>query len=313
MSFEEAMGNGWAEAIHPADRERVLNEWTSAVALGNLFISELRFLDKKGNPTWLSVKAVPLSDAAKNPIGFIGMASDISKRIKSQEELKKTNEQLSRLTAHLLNVREEERKKIGREIHDELGQQLTAIKMNAAWIDKKTPATDTLVKNKLGIIIDLLDDSNQSVHKILNELKPSILDEHALLEVIQRQCTEFAEHSGVKIYFSSIENELITSDEVSIAVYRVIQESLTNILRHANAKRVFILLKVINEQIHMTIEDDGVGFDSTKEKNKNSFGILGMAERIKALKGNFELFSSPGKGTKLSFIIPLFTETPTPG
>jgi len=209
------------------------------------------------------------------------------------------------LTEHLQTIREEERKYIAREIHDELGQQLTAIKMDVAWIDKKIPADTTLIKDKLKNILSLLDGSNESVRKILSELRLGVLADHGLPEAIEWLGRQFTETTGIPVTFTTIEKGLKVSEPIATCIFRVCQEAFTNITRYSHAKNISISLKVMHEKIIFIIEDDGIGFEEVSLQNKKSFGILGMKERVLSLGGTFELITSPGKGTKILVSLPV--------
>ncbi|MES1198114.1 MAG: PAS domain S-box protein, partial [Chitinophagaceae bacterium] len=236
---------------------------------------------------------------------LMGVGIDFSELVKAQEKIKETTNQLRQLTGHLQNIREEERKRIGREIHDDLGQQLTAIKMDVAWIDKKTPSESELIKTKLKNIITLLDSSNQSVRRILNELRPGILDEYGLLEALKWQGHLFTQTAGIPIVFKIPEIEFKLETEIANCIYRVYQEALTNIMRYAKAKKVFVSLHTIKDSIHLSIKDNGKGFDNRKtQAGRKTFGILGMKERVLALNGVFELTSTPAKGTEIKISLP---------
>lgn len=239
---------------------------------------------------------------------IMGVGIDISERVQAQEEIKQTSEKLRELTAHLLNIREEERKRIGREIHDELGQQLTAIKMDVSWIDKKTPDDTVLIKNKLKNIITLLDGSNQSIRRILSELRPGILDDYGLIEALEWQNRQFTSHTGIPVDFVSTERELKLPEPLATCIFRVYQEAFTNITRYAGATKVTALLAIKKGIITVSIEDNGKGFETNMATGKKSFGILGMKERVLAQGGNFELLSTLGKGTKMIIRLPLVTD-----
>lgn len=222
----------------------------------------------------------------------------------AEEKVRQAETELRRLNGHLQNIREEERKHIAREIHDELGQQLTAIKMDVVWIDKKIPEETTAIKSKLKNIIGLLDGSNQSVRKILGELRPGILDEHGLLEAVEWLRLQFTEATGIPVKFTTTEKNIKVSEQIAICIFRVYQEALTNITRHSHAKNVSSSISIIEQNIILVIEDDGVGFDTGSVQNKKSFGILGMKERVLALSGKFDLITTPGKGSKIIVSLP---------
>ena len=232
------------------------------------------------------------------------LVKQIIARKKIEEEIKQNAEQLRQLTTHLQNIREEERKRIGREIHDDLGQQLTAIKMDVAWIDKKTTDESSIIKPKLKNIISLLNGSNVAVRKILNELRADTLDNYALVDALEWQGQQFTANTGIPVLFSSSHPVLKTEEAMAICIYRAYQEALTNITRYAKAKKVISSITYFDENITLKIKDDGKGFDTTKQKNKQSFGLLGMKERVTSLNGTFKIISSPGKGTTIMISLP---------
>ena len=270
--------------------------WVGDINLKNFQTGELI-------PVWMDIFYI-FHQQTKVPIAFATITSDITERKKAEEEIKNSNIQLRQLTAHLQTIREKERKRIAREIHDELGQQLTAIKMDTVWIDKKTPEESTVVKSKLKNIITLLDGSNQSVRKILSELRPGNLENQALTETMEWQGRQFTESTGIPVKFTSPETNLRLNEETATCIFRLYQESLTNIMRYAEAKKVSVSLIPKDDSIILTVEDDGKGFDIAAAQNKKTFGLLGMKERVFSLNGKFELLSAKGKGTKIVISLP---------
>ena len=271
---------------------------------GKSGIIEYQITGYKGSVRWVDTHAVPLKNQEGKIVSLLCVTRNMTKSKKAQEEINNTAEQLRQLTAHLQSVREEERKRIGREIHDELGQQLTAIKMDVVWIDKKIPEETTALKNKLKNIIGLLDGSNQSIRRILSELRPVILDDHGLLEAMEWLGNQFTANTGIIVKFDCSETEIKSSEQITTCIFRVYQEAFTNITRHACAKLVATSLSIEDDTIVVTVKDDGKGFDTESVQNKKSFGIFGMKERVLSLGGKFDLFSSTGKGTKIIMILP---------
>lgn len=233
------------------------------------------------------------------------LVMDVTEKLMLDKKIHESLESVRMLTAHIQNIREEERKRIGREIHDELGQQLTAIKMDVAWIDKKTPAEADQVKMKLKNIISLLDSSNLSIRKILNELRMGILEHQSIEEALQWQGQQFTDNTGIPIELNCPGSIVKLDEMVATCLFRVFQESLTNITRYAKAKKVIAWLTQDQNFINLSIEDDGIGFDPSQLKTTKSFGILGMKERVASLNGMFELITTPGKGTRIEIKIPL--------
>ncbi|MFC4230474.1 PAS domain S-box protein [Parasediminibacterium paludis] len=236
---------------------------------------------------------------------LMGVGIDMSEIVEAQEKIKQTTEQLRQLAGHLQNIREEERKRIGREIHDELGQQLTAIKMDIVWIDKKTPEAQTLVKSKLQNVITLLDGSNQSIRRILNELRTGVLDNNGLIDAIQWLRRQFITNTGIPVSFTTNEENLQVNEAIANTIFRAYQEAFTNIIRYAKATKVSTSLNVLDDNLVVMIEDNGVGFDPKALHNKLSFGLLGMRERVHALGGVCEVTSKIGTGTTIVINLPL--------
>jgi signal transduction histidine kinase len=301
-NLEQVKGKSILDIIN-APHNKEFSSLVKNVFKGKTGKLEFEITGLKGTSRWLDTHAIPLKDAKGKIISMLGVTRDISENKKAREAIKQTNEQLRQLTAHLQVIREEERKRIGREIHDELGQQLTAIKMDVVWIDKKMPAETIAIKNKLKNVISLLDGSNQSVRRILSELRPAILDEYGLLEAMEWLGTQFTANTGIPVIFSCAEQEIKAPIPVATCIYRVYQEAFTNITRHARAKKVCTSLNILEQSIVVTINDDGKGFNPDSFQKK-SFGILGMKERVLSLKGEFELIASPGKGTTIKIKLP---------
>jgi signal transduction histidine kinase len=176
--------------------------------------------------------------------------------------------------------------------------------MDVAWLAKKTPEQTPALKDKFQNIIGLLDNSNQSVRRILSELRPSILDDFSLLEALKWHGKQFSANTGILLEIESNENDFKVKEEIATCIYRIFQEALTNVSRYARAKKVLTTIQLSKDSISVTVEDDGVGFDQSQMQTKKTFGILGMKERVRSLSGVLEIISSPGKGTKINFRLP---------
>ncbi len=295
-------------AMHPLDffgeeekpllMERIANVFTKGEdSVQASFVRK----DKQKMPYYFTGKAI----VYEGTICLVGVGIDFSERVKAQEMINATSEQLRLLTAHLQNIREEERRRIGREIHDELGQQLTAIKMDVAWVDKKIPSEDVAVKSKLKNVIALLDSGNKSVRRILNELRPIVLQDYGLIETLKWQGRQFTANTGIPLEFKIQETQFDHTEEIATCIFRVYQEALTNITRYAQAGKVIVSLNIVDDSLVLNIEDDGKGFDVADLVQKKSFGILGMKERVISVNGLFDLVTAPGKGTKINICVPL--------
>ena len=223
---------------------------------------------------------------------------DVTEKRNAQEELVKMNYKFRNLSAHLQNSREDERMKIAREIHDELGQSTTALKLNMSWLSKKNLSEEVAVKNRIDDTINLLNDMVKSIRRISQDLRPSILDNLGLCAAIEWYIGEFEKRTSIKCTF---DNQLIDdsnlTNNVKTTLFRICQESLTNVMRHAEATCVDCVLKRNQNEVILSIHDNGKGFNIT-QKNK-SFGLLGMQERASMINGNLIIKSAPDNGTTI--------------
>ena len=228
---------------------------------------------------------------------MMGVGIDISERVKVQQELRN-------LATDLQNIREEERTRISREIHDELGQQLTGLKMSISWLNKKLINATPEISNHINQSIALSDQTLKTVRRIAAQLRPSILDDLGLISALEWESDEFQNHYNIETSFVA-ENVTSTIDQkISTAIFRIFQESLTNILRHSKATMVTTVFSEFNHHYIFKIEDNGIGFDHSSDKNKRSLGLLGMKERAIMIGGILTIKSTLNKGTILNLQIP---------
>jgi PAS domain S-box-containing protein len=256
---------------------------------------------KRSNGTLLEVEA---SEKMLKDGRFIMFARDITKRKKSDKQVLKMNVQLRNLLIHLQNVREEERTIIAREIHDELGQQLTALKMDTSWIIKKIPSEDKLVHEKVLDMISLIDQTVTAVRRISSNLRPSILDDLGLLPALEWQCNEFSKRTGIESVCNFDIHNFQPEEKLSTNIFRVYQEALTNVARHSQATKVETILREKNGCVELLIRDNGKGFDLQEAKNKNSWGLVGMRERALIFQIELTIDSEKRKGTTVTLKIP---------
>jgi PAS domain S-box-containing protein len=237
------------------------------------------------------------------------LSNDITEKLAYDEKLKQSYQEIRMLTKHLQHIREEERTHIAREIHDELGQQLTVLKMDVSWLNKKLSAAENSVKEKLKDLLTLLDGTVKSVRRISSELRPSLLDDLGLIAAIEWHLKEFEKRAGIKATFSADEPELSLPEETRTGLFRIFQESLTNVARHADAKKISVSLKRREGDLVLSIEDDGHGFDKLKVAGKKTLGILGMEERSSMMGGKYLINSTPGGGTIVEVSVPFKLKT----
>lgn len=260
---------------------------------------------KTSNGTVIDVEIITHDFNYKNQLSRIVLANDITKRLQAENELKNSHEQLRQLSSYLQTVREKERTRIAREIHDELGQQLTGLRMDATWINKKITG-DQKLTNKITGMIGLIDETVKSVRRISAELRPGILDDLGLTAALEWQTQEFEKRTGITCRFKSFIKEPVFDKDISTGIFRVYQETLTNVARHADATEVETILERINGEIILEIKDNGRGFEVEEIKKKSTLGLIGMRERANMFGGELQLDSKPGRGTAVTLRIPIF-------
>jgi signal transduction histidine kinase len=220
------------------------------------------------------------------------------------------NEKLRSLSAHLQDIQEEERKHIAREMHDELGQLLTGFKMDISSLNKTlADYGDPVVKEKLSGMKVITDDAVKFVRKLAAELRPSILDDLGLVAALKWHTQEFVKRYNINVNFYSDMDQWDVSSVIATALFRLYQESLTNVARHAEATHVSATLTSANNIIHLSISDDGKGFDVQAAGARKTLGLLGMKERASMMGGNLEIRSVAGKGTTITIELPFGTNS----
>jgi two-component system sensor histidine kinase UhpB len=233
------------------------------------------------------------------------LSHDITQKIEAEKKLKRSIGEIRMLTGHLQEVREEERKNIARDIHDELGQQLTILKMDVAWIIKKLRNPDEVLTNQLKGLLDTIDGTIKSVRRMCSELRPALLDDLGLIAAMEWQAREFEKNTGIAVELTLPGEALRLVTEIKTGLFRIFQESLTNIARHAQAREVKVNLQEGDKTLVLDIRDDGKGFDTSLLNEKRTLGILGMEERSLMMGGKYVIESEPGKGTTVKVTVPL--------
>jgi len=237
-------------------------------------------------------------------VGIFATAHDVTESLRIQEEVSASRQRLREMAAQSEAVREYERKSIAREVHDELGQVLTALRMDMAFLRMQFGADNPQLTQKVQEMKDLVDRAIQGVRNVAANLRPSALD-MGLIPAIEWVCGEFTRHTGIPCAVQ-VEGQYEELPEArAIGLFRIVQESLTNVTRYAQASQVRVTLRSEDERLALEVRDDGCGFDPGQTVRRDAFGLLGMQERALALGGTLELVSAPGQGTTVSVTVPL--------
>ena len=221
---------------------------------------------------------------------------------RKSERLKESEDKLRRLAAHLISVREEERAHIAREIHDELGQVLTGLKMEVTWLAKRLREKPLI--EKTDSMCKLIDTTVQTVRKIATGLRPEMLDDMGLIAAVGWQAKEFQKRTGIRCR-AKLPPEVKLDIDVSTTMFRIFQEILTNVARHSRATRVDMELTIAEDKVGLDVTDNGVGIADSDLNGKKSLGLLGMHERALLFGGDVKITGTPGHGTRVAVSIPI--------
>jgi two-component system sensor histidine kinase UhpB len=301
---EAFCGTDLSALVHPDDRKalhaavRVLtdNGWVSGY--------EARLRTAVGDYVWLSVSARLLRDDSGAPHEIVCSGHDITGRKQAEAALRENEALYHRLAQHLETVREEERKRLSRELHDDIGQILTALKIDLAVV-RDACSCGGAAREKMDDMHRLLTEGIRSIHSLCRNLRPGALDDLGLEEALAGLVEDWRRRNAVECDLCvDVEDEAL-SDEIKTAAFRVLQEALTNVSRHANATHVGITLVADGETFTFSVRDNGCGMDPQAARKVASFGLLGMHERIETLGGELSIASAPGDGTRIEATIPL--------
>ena len=286
-------------------RKKEGNKVSSQILKKGTFTGEVQNVCTNGRAFTSFLTAAMMFDEKGDVIGTVWILRDITNQIKSEIELVSSRKRLRALTEHLDQAREEERTNIAREIHDELGQALTALKMDVSWVMNKLPVENEALHEKLEIMSDLIDTMLKTTKEIIEELRPNILDYFGLEAAIDWYVKVFQKRTEIICEIHIDFKELEFDQTRSTTLFRIVQESLTNTARHANASRVKINIQGINNNLVLKVKDNGKGITNMQIKDPRSFGLIGMRERILLMKGKFKIHGVKNKGTTIEASIPL--------
>jgi PAS domain S-box-containing protein len=230
---------------------------------------------------------------------------DVTERVRGEEALKRSREELRELAQAANSVREQEKSRIARELHDELAQALTALKMDVNWIAERAADGNDVLEEKLAAMQSMLDDTVAATRRISADLRPLMLDDLGLVPAVEWLVQGFTERSGVACELKVDEAQLDLGEPHASAVFRILQESLTNVAKHAQASRVDMALAREDGAVTLSVRDNGRGFSPHDPRKPSSFGLMGLRERAYALGGEVRIDSAPGRGTRIDVRIPL--------
>ncbi len=306
----EIMGDSlvsYGKLIHPRDREMVWQTVMKSVKKKEHYQLVYRIIRADKKIRWVWERGLGIYSPTGELLALEGFIADMTEQKHAEEQLEHSRKQLSIHADHLHSLLEGERAEIAREIHDELGQILSALKMDLFWLGRKLSDRENAVTDKIGSMTRLIDSTIKAVERILATLRPAILDDMGLTSAIEWLIEEFQGRTGIACeeILEPTPECLITDERISTALFRICQEALTNVTRHAQATRVEIVLRTRGNMVELRVTDNGVGISKTDIEKSNSFGILGIRERVNLLGGKVNIAGRKGKGTVLRVRIPV--------
>jgi len=284
------------------------SEWEVLFDIENAAISQNIHV-KENKRVWYHNWAYPIFDLNDEISHIIIQHDDITDRKIAEEALSNSQDQLKKFAAHLQNVREEERVLLAREIHDELGQILIAIKIDMGMLKQNvlkgiSKEHTEGVLSKFDVLFSLVDNTIKTARKIMTDLRPEVLDLLGFIETIKQHLNTFQERYKIKCYFDNSNTTLELDSQQSVALFRIIQEALNNVAKHSRATELRVILEQKNNQLSLEIVDNGIGFDENQKKNSDSYGLIGMKERVFLLDGELTITGKKNHGTSIKVVMP---------
>jgi PAS domain S-box-containing protein len=306
LSLEEEIEEP-TRAMHPEELPSIMEKWLANMAAGEPFEDEMRLRRADGEYRWFLVRTAPLRDEHGNILKWFGSSIDIEDRKQAQKDLEEANRQLKLLSRRRVKVQEEERRHLARELHDEIGQALTAAKINLqAAMEESNGPKFKRIRETAAILDRLLG----LVRQISLNLRPSMLDDLGLVPALRSLVDEQGRRASIQIRFSAKDIPENLDPETRITFFRIAQEAMTNAVRHANATQINVDLGRKNGNLRLRVRDNGRGFDAESTQAQTvGLGLLGIKERAALVGGRARIMSSPGKGTTVDATLPLTSQS----
>lgn len=308
-SMEREAGKGWMEGLHPDDKAAWTDAFRQSLERRQPFEIQYRLRRADGRYGWVICSCRPYYNMQGDLAGYLASCYDNTVRRQMESEIESSRERILAFSRHLQTAREDEKAHLARELHDELGATLTALRLEVSTLLKRVPAGQTEGRNSRSAI-QLADSAIQATRKIITDLRPSILDNLGLLAALRWHAADFSKRTGIKVDVQADDSEVTVDKNNALAFFRIAQESLTNVLKHSQASTVAIRFSRQGDNDVLNIIDDGVGMVDDGHAKPMSNGILGMRSRALALHGDFKIVSTTGGGTIVTATLPVQSQTP---
>ena len=289
---------------HPEDRDIVEKHFHEELSSSNSMWSlDFRIITRNGEERWIGHNCQPVYNSNGKWIGQRGSNRDITDRKKAENILIESQKQLRALTQRIDEIAEEERTYIAREIHDELGHLLTAVKFDIEGLINKSELPVEFIKSELSSVLSMVDALADTVRKIASELRPGILDHFGLLPAIEWQIKQLQKRTKIQCEYHFSEMDITFDKKETTIIFRIMQEILTNVARHSKASKVVVSLNKKDDLFTLTAADNGIGFELNESTEAVAFGLIGMRERALSIGGEIKIESTIGVGTTVTFLL----------
>jgi PAS domain S-box-containing protein len=309
--LEQQLGDGWSEGVHPDDLQRCLHTYLEAFEVRQAFQMEYRLKRFDGQHRWILDTGVPRVGSDGTFAGYIDSCIDVTGRRQVEEalrarewSLRQTRERLRKLAARLLHAQEEERRRIAREMHDDWTQRLALLGIDLARLEQHLAAPETALP-LLRTVQEQLVSLSEDVHALSRQLHPSILDDLGLVEALRSECASFSRRESVRVTYRPREIPATLAKDVALCVYRVAQEALRNIAKHAAVHEAWVTLGATGSELVLRVRDKGVGFAPAEGHAHPGLGLSSMQERVRLIRAKLFVKSAPGRGTIIEVRAPL--------
>jgi PAS domain S-box-containing protein len=298
------------DCLHPEDAESFHQSMHLSALHATPWNWEGRIvLPPHGEIKWVNLRAKYRKTDSEDT-HWKGFMVNITQSKQAEIELLHSRQRLRELSSHIESIKEEERTRIAREIHDEIGVLLTALKMDLSWLALRLPSDNSALQEKTQDMASLLDTAGKAANNLVHSLRPGFLDCFGIVAAIEIEAREFTKRTGIPCNVIKSSDSFDISDEQSITLFRVFQETLNNIMKHAAASRVKVQILRKVKCIELVVSDDGRGFDDAARNKPRSFGLRGIQERIRQLGGKVKITSKPAEGTQIAVHLPVKTGNP---